>query len=87
MCHYYPLEAKVFDVGIFDEASQMFLEKAYPLIYRCQQLVIAGDNKQLKPERTPFNQLHKSSIMDAPSVAEIDFDTSESLLDRARVSY
>ncbi len=87
MCHYYPLEAKVFDVGIFDEASQMFLEKAYPLIYRCQQLVIAGDNKQLKPERTPFNQLHKSSIMDAPSVAEIDFNTSESLLDRARVSY
>ncbi len=29
-------EKWIFDYGIFDEASQMFLERAYPLVYRCK---------------------------------------------------
>jgi hypothetical protein len=41
--------AEVFDLVIFDEASQCFAERGIPAMYRGKQMVIAGDNKQLKP--------------------------------------
>ena len=44
-----PLEENLFDIVIFDEASQLFVEKTIPSIYRANQIVIAGDDKQLKP--------------------------------------
>lgn len=40
---------EVFDVVIFDEASQCFAERGIPSMYRGRQIVIAGDDKQLKP--------------------------------------
>ncbi len=83
---YLPNKKDIFDVGIFDEASQMFLEKAYPMIYRCNQLIISGDDKQLKPERILFNEFENDPDY-RPLVKEVEFDYSESLLDRARVSY
>ena len=39
----------LFDLVIFDEASQCFAEKGLPAIFRGKQLVIAGDSKQLAP--------------------------------------
>ena len=44
-----PLDENLFDIVIFDEASQLFIEKTLPAIYRAKQIVIAGDDKQLKP--------------------------------------
>lgn len=44
-----PLERAMFDLVIFDEASQCFSERGLPAIYRAKQLVIAGDDKQLQP--------------------------------------
>ncbi|MGL4950798.1 MAG: DUF4011 domain-containing protein, partial [Mycoplasma sp.] len=44
-----PCDKNIFDYGIFDEASQMFLERAYPLVYRCKTNIVAGDDKQLQP--------------------------------------
>lgn len=44
-----PLDEDLFDIVIFDEASQLFIEKTLPAIYRAKQIVIAGDDKQLKP--------------------------------------
>jgi hypothetical protein len=41
--------AEVFDLVIFDEASQCFAERGIPAMYRGKQIVIAGDDKQLKP--------------------------------------
>ncbi|MDH5474053.1 MAG: AAA domain-containing protein [Cyclobacteriaceae bacterium] len=49
----FPME-QFFDLVIFDEASQCFTEKGIPSIYRGKQIVIAGDNKQLRP-----NDLYK----------------------------
>jgi hypothetical protein len=49
----------VFDVVIFDEASQCRLEEALPVLTRGQRVVIAGDPKQLPPTRffeTAFTQ-------------------------------
>jgi hypothetical protein len=39
----------VFDLVIFDEASQCFSERGIPAMYRGKQMVIAGDDMQLKP--------------------------------------
>lgn len=40
---------QLFDVVVFDEASQCFAEKGIPAIFRGKQIVIAGDEKQLRP--------------------------------------
>jgi DNA polymerase III delta prime subunit len=44
-----PLKRGLFDLVVFDEASQMFIESAIPSIYRANKVVVAGDNKQLRP--------------------------------------
>ncbi|MBK5277522.1 MAG: DUF4011 domain-containing protein [Bacteroidia bacterium] len=40
---------EMFDLVIFDEASQCFAERGLPAMYRGKQLLVAGDNKQLRP--------------------------------------
>lgn len=40
---------ELFDLVIFDEASQCFAERGIPAMYRGKQLAIAGDKRQLKP--------------------------------------
>ncbi|WP_422008427.1 AAA domain-containing protein [Roseivirga pacifica] len=44
----FPMEP-LFDLVIFDEASQCFAERGLPAIYRGKQVVVAGDSQQLKP--------------------------------------
>ncbi|MEN7547481.1 AAA domain-containing protein [Rapidithrix thailandica] len=44
----FPMQ-EMFDVVIFDEASQCFAEKGIPAMYRGKQVVIAGDSQQLAP--------------------------------------
>jgi hypothetical protein len=41
----------LFDVVVFDEASQCRLEEALPVLLRARRVVIAGDPKQLPPSR------------------------------------
>ena len=48
-CELLPLKAGLFDLVIVDEASQMFVAKALPLLFRGKQVVIAGDAKQMPP--------------------------------------
>lgn len=43
-----PLE-RCFDLVIFDEASQIFAETGIPAMLRGQQVVVAGDEQQLRP--------------------------------------
>jgi len=47
-----PLEKNLFDIVIFDEASQVFIESTIPTIYRGKSIVVAGDDKQLRPSAT-----------------------------------
>ena len=44
-----PCEMGIFDVVIFDEASQIPPEDSIPSIYRAKQVVVAGDKFQLGP--------------------------------------
>ncbi len=45
----HPLQAGLFDLVVFDEASQLAVERALPAIYRAKRVVVAGDEKQLPP--------------------------------------
>jgi predicted DNA-binding WGR domain protein len=44
-----PLDPELFDVVIFDEASQIPSEEAIPAIYRSHQVIVVGDEMQLPP--------------------------------------
>jgi len=44
----FPLSS-IFDIVIFDEASQCFAEKGIPAMFRAKQVVICGDKQQLAP--------------------------------------
>ncbi len=81
-----PLEMGLFDMLIFDEASQMYVEKGIPSIYRAKKVVVAGDHKQLRPSSLGFGRIEYDSDEDD------DLDVSaaleeESLLDLARARY
>ncbi|PFP29177.1 helicase, partial [Bacillus sp. AFS073361] len=45
----FPLQEGLFDLVIFDEASQCRVESGIPAVYRAKQVIIAGDEKQLPP--------------------------------------
>lgn len=63
----------LFDVVIFDEASQCRLEEALPVLTRAGRVVIAGDPKQLPPTR-----FFESAIVESDdAVLETDQDLFE----------
>jgi very-short-patch-repair endonuclease/Cdc6-like AAA superfamily ATPase len=67
-----------FDLIIFDEASQICSEDAVGAIYRGQQVVICGDNKQLPP--TSFFE-RESQDDDFFEENDDDFPVFDSILD------
>ncbi len=44
-----PLKAGLFDVVIFDEASQLLVEYALPTLFRAKRAIVSGDEKQMPP--------------------------------------
>ncbi|UHG91112.1 AAA domain-containing protein [Spirosoma oryzicola] len=67
----FPLQAGLFDLVIFDEASQCFAENGIPAIFRAKQVVITGDSQQLRPNdlyRTQVDDIEISSETIAPSL-------------------
>ena len=44
-----PMQPDLFDVVIFDEASQVPVEEAVPALYRAPQVIVVGDEMQLPP--------------------------------------
>ncbi len=44
-----PLKSALFDLVVFDEASQMPVEHSLPSLYRGRLVVVSGDEKQLPP--------------------------------------
>ncbi|MCA8934975.1 MAG: DUF4011 domain-containing protein [Planctomycetes bacterium] len=45
----FPLQPGLFDLAIFDEASQLAVQYGLPAFYRAKRIVIAGDEQQLRP--------------------------------------
>lgn len=80
-----PLINGMFDLIIFDEASQLFIESAIPALYRSKAIVVAGDDKQLRPSSTFKVRLDEDAEVDnIETAAALE---EESLLDLAKVSY
>ena len=82
-----PLKKNLFDLVIFDEASQVFIESTLPTIYRGKNIVVAGDSKQLRPSATFMKR-----YMGADPEAQEDYSVQaalevESLLDLAVARY
>lgn len=66
----FPREA-LFDVIVFDEASQCRLEEALPVLLRGKRTVIAGDPKQLPPTRFFEQALAESDDTSAETADEV----------------
>lgn len=80
-----PLVDGLFDLIIFDEASQMYIEAAIPTIYRGKKVVVAGDDKQLRPSSTfsgKYDDEEESNDIESAAALE-----EESLLDLAKYSF
>lgn len=75
-----PLHKGLFDVIIFDEASQVRVEDAVPSIYRAGSMIVVGDKKQMPP--TSF---FSGSVSDDDDDEEEPI--SESILDMASIVY
>jgi hypothetical protein len=60
---------KLFDVVIFDEASQCFAERGIPAMFRGKQVVVAGDDKQLRPSE--LYQVRWDDSIESPDL-EVD---------------
>ena len=49
MCQILPLKPEIVDLAIIDEASQMFVADALPILYRAKRIIISGDDMQMPP--------------------------------------
>ncbi|MED4205737.1 DEAD/DEAH box helicase [Neobacillus mesonae] len=76
----FPIKEGLFDLVIFDEASQCTVESGIPAVYRAKQVIIAGDEKQLPPS----NMFQSSFVNDDEEEEEYDTDDSISLLNLAK---
>ncbi len=81
-----PLTENMFDVVVFDESSQLFVEKAIPSIYRSKKVIIAGDSKQLQPSNY-FSARIDDSDEELDSNDDDFMLKSESLLDFGKGIY
>ncbi|MCU7858574.1 MAG: histidine kinase, partial [Candidatus Thiodiazotropha sp. (ex Lucinoma kastoroae)] len=69
-----PLKAGLFDVVVFDEASQLLVDHSIPSLYRAKRVVISGDEKQMPPSSS-FSRKMDSDDEEVPE--ELDEDMSE----------
>lgn len=78
-----PLERGLFDLVIFDEASQLRLERALPVVYRAKRVVVAGDEQQMPPS----NFFEHAQEDDEDAQEQDDARTAESLLEQSKKIY
>jgi predicted DNA-binding WGR domain protein len=82
-----PLDPDLFDVVIFDEASQIPLEEAIPAVYRSHQVIIVGDEMQLPPTTffAPTRGEDESVVVEEEGERiEVDLDSDSFLTQSAQ---
>ncbi|MDR2209139.1 MAG: DUF4011 domain-containing protein [Azoarcus sp.] len=65
-----PLAPNLFDVVIYDEASQMPVEYAVPTLYRARSAVVSGDEKQMPPSNFFSSRVADDEMGDLPEEDE-----------------
>lgn len=83
VCSLIELKPGQFNYGIFDEASQMFVENAYPLVYRCETNIVAGDDNQMPPSNW-FAKSFDDEDEEFNEEADTENEAAESLLEKAK---
>lgn len=84
----FPLKQGLFDIVIFDEASQMFVEQGIPSLYRANKVVIAGDDKQLQPSDLYSVKLEEEeNEYDEDEYVDNSALEVKSILDLAKIKY
>ncbi|MGH8245249.1 MAG: AAA domain-containing protein, partial [Gammaproteobacteria bacterium] len=82
-----PLDPELFDVVIFDEASQIPMEEAIPAIYRSHQAIVVGDEMQLPPT-TFFTSVRSEdesvNVEEEGERIEVDLDSDSFLTQSAQ---
>ncbi|MDR2202591.1 MAG: HRDC domain-containing protein [Clostridiales bacterium] len=78
-----PLTPGLFDVVIFDEASQLYVENGIPSVLRADGCVVAGDHKQLRPSNLGFGRGGGDEEFEDGEESDAAVE-EESLLDLAR---
>ena len=81
-----PQQNDLFDLLIFDEASQLYIEKSIPSLIRAKKVVIAGDHKQLRPSSLGEGRFELEDMLDEDAEISAALE-EESLLDLARFRY
>ena len=81
-----PQQNDLFDLLIFDEASQLYVEKSIPSLIRAKKVVIAGDHKQLRPSSLGEGRFEMEDLLDEDAEISAALE-EESLLDLARFRY
>lgn len=73
----FPLIKGLFDVVIFDEASQCPVKNALPAIFRAKMVIVAGDEKQLPPltifESTAMDGLDEEELRNIDALDATSF--------------
>jgi len=82
----FPLKRNIFDLVIIDEASQLAIERALPVLYRANHVVIAGDEKQLPPFDL-FQIREAENEDDNNNLESDDISEEKSLLDLVKTQY
>jgi len=82
-----PLKKEMFDLILFDEASQVYIESTIPALYRGKNIVVAGDNKQLRPTASFVKRYLGSDDAEGATLSEQAALEVESLLDLATARY
>lgn len=78
-----PLKQNIFDVVLFDEASQLRLEDTYPALIRGKIKVISGDKHQMPPS----NFFNSDISLDVAEETEEDFNLKETEYDKTNPLY
>lgn len=75
-----PLKKGMFDIVIYDEASQMPLEYALPTLFRAGVAIVSGDEKQMPPTAF-FSSKVENDEADVFDGEELEEDASEEARD------
>jgi hypothetical protein len=77
-----PLKADLFDVVVFDEASQIAIEEALPTLHRAPQMIVVGDEMQLPPPSYFSKRITGDDDSELPDYIAFGMQ-AESLLNKA----
>lgn len=69
-----PLDPGLFDVVVYDEASQIPVEEAVPAMHRAEQVVVVGDRMQLPPTQYFSTRRGDDAAVAAPAGEDLEDD-------------